>query len=134
MVTDLDDAYENAQFELSIKARQLTQDAPEGYTVHARLLDGQQNAIVEQEFPVTFGSDVDEKGHAVCTMDYEQTILSPKLWSAEKPNLYTLVLELCDETGASVEFASSRIGFREVELRDNTGPVCQWQKCHHEGL
>ena len=121
VVTDLDDAYENAQFELSIKARQLTQDAPEGYTVRARLLDDQQNAIVDQEFPVTFGSDVDEKGHAVCTMDYEQTILSPKLWSAEKPNLYTLVLELCDDTGASVEFASSRIGFREVELRDNTG-------------
>ena len=46
VVTDLDDAYENAQFELSIKARQLTQDAPEGYTVHARLLDDQQNAIV----------------------------------------------------------------------------------------
>lgn len=121
VTTDLDDQYENAQFTLSIKARKLAQNAPDGYTVHARLLDDAQNAIVEQDFPIQFGSNVDEMGHAVCTMDYEQMVLSPKLWSAEKPNLYTLVLELRDETGASVEFASSRIGFREVELRDNTG-------------
>ena len=32
VTTDLDDQYENAQFTLSIKARKLAQNAPDGYT------------------------------------------------------------------------------------------------------
>ena len=71
-----------------LKARKLAQNAPDGYTVHARLLDDAQNAIVEQDFPIQFGSNVDEMGHAVCTMDYEQMVLSPS-YGALKSQIYT---------------------------------------------
>ena len=42
---------------------------------------------------------------------------SPKLWSAECPNLYTLVLELV-QNGRTLEAVGFQLGFREVEIRD----------------
>lgn len=43
----------------------------------------------------------------------------PKLWSAEEPNLYTLVLELKDKDGKTVEVVSSQLGFRNVVIKDS---------------
>ena len=42
---------------------------------------------------------------------------SPKLWSAECPNLYTLVLELVKD-GRTLEAAGFQLGFRQVEIRE----------------
>ena len=44
--------------------------------------------------------------------------LKPLLWSAECPNLYTLVVSLKDESGKVTEAVSFQLGFREVEIRD----------------
>ncbi len=43
-------------------------------------------------------------------------IRSPRLWTAETPELYTLLLSLKDSTGKTVEQISRRIGFRSVEI------------------
>ncbi|MBQ7654046.1 MAG: DUF4981 domain-containing protein [Clostridia bacterium] len=45
---------------------------------------------------------------------FERFIKSPKLWSSEKPNLYTLIIRV--ECGGDVTFKSVRIGFRQVEI------------------
>ena len=42
----------------------------------------------------------------------------PLLWSAETPNLYTLVIALKNATGKVTEAVSFQLGFREVEIRD----------------
>jgi beta-galactosidase len=39
-------------------------------------------------------------------------------WSDESPTLYTLLLNLVDETGERPETLSARVGFRRVEIRD----------------
>jgi beta-galactosidase len=39
-----------------------------------------------------------------------------KKWTAEKPNLYSLVLSLKDKNGKTLESISSKIGFRKVEI------------------
>ena len=41
---------------------------------------------------------------------------SPRLWTAETPELYTLLLSLKDSTGRIVEQVHQRIGFRSVEI------------------
>ena len=46
------------------------------------------------------------------------TFAKPALWSAETPNLYTLVVSLADASGATTEAAGFQLGFREVEIRD----------------
>ena len=63
---------------------------------------------------------------AVGCMDYRasrrrvafETVLPKALpWSAEVPNLYTLVVTLRDTAGKFVEATSQRIGFRTVEIK-----------------
>ena len=49
---------------------------------------------------------------------FTEEIADVEKWSAEIPNLYTLVLELKDRKGNSLEFASSKIGFRYSEIRN----------------
>ncbi len=43
-------------------------------------------------------------------------VASPALWSAEKPNLYRLILTLKDAQGTITETISRKIGFRDVKL------------------
>lgn len=52
------------------------------------------------------------------TVHFEQEVNHPNLWSAEHPDLYTLTVELFDESGNSVEFISQNIGFRRFEMKD----------------
>ncbi len=47
---------------------------------------------------------------------------SLRLWSAEQPNLYTLLVEVMDEQGEVVERTTQRVGFRRFEIRD--GLMC----------
>lgn len=42
---------------------------------------------------------------------------NPRKWTAETPNLYTLVLELQDKAGKTKEFVSAQVGFRKVEIK-----------------
>ena len=42
----------------------------------------------------------------------------PRLWSAEHPHLYRLVLELVGPDGEVGEILGARVGFREMEIRD----------------
>lgn len=46
---------------------------------------------------------------------------SPALWSAECPNLYTLMLELRDNKGALIEAVPAQLGFRKVEVAARNG-------------
>lgn len=49
-------------------------------------------------------------------------IASPRLWSAEDPYLYTLVLEIFDEAGTLTEIIPQAVGIREFQIRD--GLMC----------
>jgi len=42
----------------------------------------------------------------------------PLLWSAENPNLYTLMIRLYDESGLLLEVIPQVIGFRRIEIQD----------------
>ena len=48
----------------------------------------------------------------------EGSVKNPAQWTAETPNLYTLVLTLCDADGKVVEADSCRVGFRKIEIRN----------------
>ena len=48
----------------------------------------------------------------------ETTVSGPKLWSAENPVLYTVILALKDETGNITETLSSKFGFRKIEIKN----------------
>lgn len=52
------------------------------------------------------------------TIHFEKEVEHPKLWSAEHPELYTLTVELFDESGNCVEYISQNIGFCRFEMKD----------------
>ena len=52
------------------------------------------------------------------TIHFEKEVEHPRLWSAEHPELYTLTVELFDESGNCVEYISQNIGFRRFEMKD----------------
>jgi beta-galactosidase len=50
-------------------------------------------------------------------------IEKPRLWSAEDPYLYTLVMETIDGSGKVTDIESTRVGFRKLEIRKD-GVLC----------
>lgn len=60
------------------------------------------------------------KPDALTTVDFSVPALKNiRQWSAETPNLYTLVVSLSDTQGNIIEATSTKIGFRTVEIRDS---------------
>ncbi len=48
---------------------------------------------------------------------FSTALANPKKWSAEIPNLYTLVLTLKDDKGKTIEAVSCNVGFRKSEIK-----------------
>lgn len=79
------------------------------------VVGGRPGAVAVDVFDAE-GRSVSYKGAAGAKSSLVFT--SPALWSAETPNLYTLVVSLRDAAGATTEAAGFQLGFREVEIRD----------------
>ena len=71
------------------------------------------------------------------TCEWTVVLEKPRLWSAEKPNLYDMTLQLLDEKGASLERIDTRIGLREVTIENgvlklNGVPIKLVGICRHD--
>lgn len=71
------------------------------------------------------------------TLELVQTVSNPRLWSAEKPNLYKLAVEVKDGQGQLLEKFDKRVGIREVSIKDgvmlvNGVPVKLTGMCRHD--
>ncbi len=101
----LDDQYRDGKLAVDLTV------AP-GAAVSARyvLMDGDR--IVSQGRAPLATADADRKA------TLSATIPAVKAWSAETPNLYTLLLELYDAKGAIIQSTGQRIGFRTVEMKN----------------
>ena len=67
------------------------------------------------------GATVASKTSTISTNNLSFTINvnAPKLWSAEQPNLYDLVLVMKDAQGNTVDIRGGKVGFRKVEIRSD---------------
>lgn len=113
--TDLDDQYKDATLNLRVDLRNLGIENPDNYKVEAMLYDADESPVLLEPFYTTasFGEEENE-----VSVELEQFIENPLKWSAEDPNLYTLVLSLKDSTDNILETTSCRVGFREFEIED----------------
>lgn len=98
--TKLDENYVNASLDLNIKL-----SAKSTASVSAKLLDGEK-VVATSVIPF---KDELEKSVSI-------PVAAPKLWSAEEPNLYKLLLTLTDNTGKVTEVIPQMVGFREVKI------------------
>ncbi|MCM2369751.1 glycoside hydrolase family 2 TIM barrel-domain containing protein [Aporhodopirellula aestuarii] len=109
--TDLDDEYRDAVLSVDVTVANET-DAGSDFTLTTELLDDAGKVIGgnEQTAKVAAGDSA--------SVRLKQDVSAPKLWSAETPNLYRLLLTLKDASGKTVEVTTTRVGFREVEIKD----------------
>ncbi|MDD1450120.1 glycoside hydrolase family 2 TIM barrel-domain containing protein [Sphingomonas sp. H160509] len=56
-------------------------------------------------------------GRAEQNVRLTDRLTNVRSWSAETPNLYTLLLELTDAKGAVIQATRQRVGFRDVAIR-----------------
>ncbi|EFM11205.1 Beta-galactosidase [Paenibacillus curdlanolyticus YK9] len=112
--TVLDEAYCDAELQLDLKVENYVNHAGATCRVEAQLYDGQGKPVWKE----ALGDDVSFRHGELAQLSFAAAVRSPRLWSAESPNLYTLVLSLKDASGALLETASCRVGFRSFELKD----------------
>ena len=112
VTTDLDENYEDAVLSVSVDVRNLSTKGQSGWTVDVQAFDEAGKDILGgASIPV---SEVASTETATFAIDID--VEKPELWSAEKPNLYALVLTLKDGEGNVVENLSAQLGFREIEF------------------
>ena len=115
--TQLDDECVDAVLEVTASIRDYAGESTGlDYTVQCRLFDGttpSAAAVWAGTAPVRLVEAGSDSVAALST-----PVGQPRLWSAEHPELYTLILELLDGTGSVVERVSTRVGFRRIEISD----------------
>ena len=116
--TDLDENYENAEMDLNVTVSNASTAAAEGYKVDVRLYDQDGNVFVNDmtmDLGTVPAADGDTDG--TVSVSGSKLVLSPEPWSAQTPNLYTMVLSLYDsKTGTYMGSVSQQLGFREIEF------------------
>ncbi len=114
VTTQLDTDYTTAVLHVTAKARALGGKAVAA-TVTSELYDADKNRIATlPEMRLSLAADGADVSAYVESPNGQE--LTPRLWSAEDPYLYTLVLKLTGDDG-SQDVRSCKVGFRRVEIR-----------------
>ncbi len=115
ITTDLDKDYKNATLSVEAEVKNYTKQNINGYSLRVQLYNDSGQPVPEGEGLISAGQI---NKNSASTLSGLFQITDPGKWSAEYPNLYTLVMELLDESNQVVEILSSRVGFREVEVKN----------------
>lgn len=112
----LDEDYQDGNLAISVKLN-FAEEPQEDYAVHCQLFDfdAENQPVFEAPLEEVVSSSYRIHGYMA---DIFGTVSNPQKWSAEQPNLYTLLVSLLDRDGRIVEVTRTRIGFRTVEVRD----------------
>lgn len=105
----LDENYRNGILKVKVQfTNESGQNSP--FVVGYRLLDKNDQQIAQSSTQVS--------GDQTEVEFTKKTIREPLQWTAETPNLYTLVISLKRPNGDVIEATSCKVGFRTVEIKD----------------
>jgi len=101
--------YRDGLFKLDVEIRNY--DTPDSsYQIDVNILDGRKSLYKKSsKVEITESSQM---------VSFADTLPAIRNWSAENPNLYTLLISLKNNTGRNIESVSVPIGFRSVEIID----------------
>jgi beta-galactosidase len=113
--TDLDEDYTNAVLDIELEVKNAFETDVTGYSITVDVFDAQNKSILDgaltkKNLQISSGN--------INKIELQAQVDNPLKWSAEFPNLYTILFELKDENGNSLEAFSKKLGFREVEIID----------------
>jgi beta-galactosidase len=105
--TDLDKDYKDATLDISAKIKNFDDKTAKAQTLTATLYDKEGKEIGKGS--VT-GNKLNANQEEV--LNVKLPVANPQKWTAETPNLYTVVL-----TNSEGEILSSKVGFRKIEIK-----------------
>jgi len=106
--TDLDKDYKDATIEVLAKIKNYGDKTAQAQTLTATLYDKSGKEIARGS---ATGTGLNAKQEKLLSAKFQ--VPNPQKWTAETPNLYTIVL-----TNSEGEILSSKVGFRKVEIKD----------------
>ena len=117
--TDLDNSYKNAKAKIEVKVSPNPSEGEANISVEAKILD---NGTVIATAAASLTGDqtsLPSEGLGEASTTLTMDVTSPRLWSAETPNLYDLVLTLKDASGNTIDIRGSKVGFKKVAIRSD---------------
>lgn len=113
VVTDLDENYKNATLIVETDIQNKLTDEVE-INLEIDVLDEDLKSILKSGIQ---SNSIITGGNSIEKVSISKFVENPKKWSAEFPNLYTLLFDLKDKNGNTIESFTKKIGFREVEYK-----------------
>ncbi len=110
----LTDDLSSAQFSVNGQIVNNGDKTAEAATLELSLLDAKGNEVLNTSSKI---SSLKKNGEQ--QVNLKADLDQPKLWSAERPYLYTVILSLKDTRGKVTEVLSSKFGFRKIEIKEN---------------
>lgn len=109
---DLSDDYSSADVNVNLKVQNDSVDAAKNMGAEITLYDESGNVFASQNYDI---ADVISGENAENEMKLQ--VSNPKLWDADHPNLYTMVISLYQkDTKLQYESVSQNVGFRELSF------------------
>ncbi|HGY3717706.1 TPA: glycoside hydrolase family 2 TIM barrel-domain containing protein [Citrobacter gillenii] len=107
---ELNADYTQGTFSVSVNLKHYDNYADE-LTLNVKLLDDACNLSVIIEKNQQFIRNGTEQ-----QFNFSESVQAPRLWCAETPNLYTVLITLTNQQGETVEATSHKIGFRKIQI------------------
>ena len=111
--TELDEDYKDATLDVECKINNKSPDDLAKLSVRGLLFD--QNGVQAGKLTAVLKS---MSSGSSASLFLSGEIKNPSKWSAEKPALYILVIDLQNQSGESIEILQEKVGFRELEIRN----------------
>jgi len=108
---DLDKSYRNGVFSVDVKLKNYT-SVDQVQSVEISVIDKTNKKVFHKL------QKVDIPASGIKETVFFGSISSPRKWTAETPNLYSMLITLKDDKGNVVESTSHKIGFRKIEIKD----------------
>jgi beta-galactosidase len=114
VAADLDDSYTDGALGITAHVANYDDATARDLKLSFELLDPDGRAVLEGIIAeaLTVSPDAER------VIQTQQTLRRPAAWTAETPNLYTLLITISAADGQTIEVISSRVGFRRVEIKN----------------
>ncbi len=114
IVTDLDENYKNVTLNIETDIQNSLRELANGILEIDVLDEKKESILTDGAIRIDYSVPADSRGKATMTTE----IINPPKWSAEYPNLFTILFQLKDEEGETLEAFTKKIGFRDVEYKN----------------
>ena len=109
----LDATYRSGSIDLEMTFKKSPGTTGSSYSTQVKLMD-QSQVLFQDTKALPAG-----QGEEFIQANLGQALKNLKPWTAETPNLYTLVIDLLDNNQQVIESVRWRVGFRKVEVKNN---------------